>query len=391
MRVLASQERAYWTAWVATLAFFVGYYTLLVPVPLYLHQIGLPDWVIGIILGAFGVASLIGRPLAGAMADAYGRRRVILFGTFSLMVGAVGFSFTTAPAALFGLRLLQAGGYVAFTTASTALVTDLVSEARRASAVAIFGIAANVAMTMTPAIISALMPVISLTGALWLSGAFAALGGLLALGVPNTRPAKPSQVNWREVAHVEPSLRMPMLITCIFGLSWGAFLQFLPLLVERRDLGSAGLVYTVYGVSIILSRLTVGRRLDTIDRNRVLVLSTLMMVVGMGLFAVATMQIELFAAAALVAYGSGILHPALIAIHVERAAPDVRGHAIAVFYLGFDLGIGLGAWALGLVLQGYGFVGLYTVAALAGVVVMLMLPRITARPMPLEQTMEPLG
>ncbi|MFN8499220.1 MAG: MFS transporter [Anaerolineae bacterium] len=391
MRVLASQERAYWTAWVATLAFFVGYYTLLVPVPLYLRQIGLPDWVIGIILGAFGVASLIGRPLAGAMADAYGRRKVILFGTFSLMVGAIGFSFTTAPAALFGLRLLQAGGYVAFTTASTALVTDLVSEARRASAVAIFGIAANVAMTMTPAIISALMPVISLTGALWLSGGFAALGGLLALGVPNTRPARGSGVSWREVAHVEPTLRLPMLITCIFGLSWGAFLQFLPLLVERRDLGSAGLVYTVYGVSIILSRLTVGRRLDTIDRTRVLVLSTLMMVVGMGLFAVATMQIELFAAAALVAYGSGILHPALIAIHVERAAPEVRGHAIAVFYLGFDLGIGLGAWALGLVLQGYGFVGLYAVAALAGVVVMLMLPRITARPMPLEQTMEPLG
>ncbi|MFN8482711.1 MAG: MFS transporter [Anaerolineae bacterium] len=391
MRIIASQERAYWTAWVATLAFFVGYYTLLVPVPLYLHQIGLPDWLIGVILGAFGVASLIGRPLAGTTADTYGRRKVILFGTFSLMVGAIGFSFTTSPALLFGLRLLQAGGYVAFTTASTALVTDLVPAARRASAVAIFGIAANVAMTMTPAIISALMPVISLTGALWLSGAFAALGGLLAFGVPDTRPAQPRRGDWREVVHVEPSLRLPMLITCIFGLSWGAFLQFLPLLAERRDLGSAGLVYTVYGISIILSRLTVGRRLDTIDRSRVLVLSTLMMVAGLGLFAIATRQIELFAAAALVAYGSGIVHPALIAIHVERAAPEMRGHAIAIFYLGFDLGIGVGAWVLGLVLQGYGFVGLYGVAALAGLVVAAMLPRITARPTPLEQTMEPLG
>ncbi len=391
MRVLRSQERNYWTAWIATLAFFVGYYTLLVPVPLYLHQIGLPDWLIGVILGAFGVASLIGRPLAGTTADRWGRRKVMLAGTFALMVGAVGFGMTTAPAALFVLRLLQAGGYVAFTTASTALVTDLVPEARRASAVAIFGIAANVAMTMTPALVSALMPTISLAGALWLAGVFAALGGLLALGVPDTRPPRPAQTSWRAVLHIEPVLRMPMLITCIFGLSWGSFLQFLPLLAERRELGSAGLVYTVYGISIILSRLTVGRHLDTIDRNKILILSTLMMALGLSLFAVATMQLELFVAAALVAYGSGIVHPALIAIHVERGASEARGHAIAVFYLGFDLGIGLGAWVLGLVLQGYGFVGLYGVAALAGLVVAAMLPRIAARQAPLAQNVEPLG
>ncbi len=390
MRVRESQERAYWTAWVATLAFFVGYYTLLVPVPLYLHQIGLPDWLIGLILSAFGVASLIGRPLAGTTADIWGRRKVMLAGTFALMVGAVGFGLTTAPAALFMLRLLQAGGYVAFTTASTALVTDLVPDERRGSAVAIFGIAANVAMTMTPAVVSALLPTVSLTGALWMAGGFAALGGLLALLVPDSRPPHAAQANWRGVVHIEPSLRLPMLITCIFGLSWGSFLQFLPLLVERRELGSAGLVYTVYGISIILSRLTVGRRLDSIDRNKVLVLSTLMMVAGMGLFAVATMQLELFVAAALVAYGSGIIHPALIAIHVERSAPEARGHAIAVFYLGFDLGIGMGAWILGLVLQGYGFVGLYGVAAVAGIVVAVMLPLITARRESLEQTMEPL-
>jgi hypothetical protein len=52
-----------------------------------LQAVGLPDWQVGFILGAFGIASLVCRPLA-----------------------------------LFALRLLQAAGYAAFTTAATALV-----------------------------------------------------------------------------------------------------------------------------------------------------------------------------------------------------------------------------------------------------------------------------
>ena len=49
--VATGNSRAYWTAWVATVVFFAGFYTLLVPLPRYLEAVGLPDWQIGLILG----------------------------------------------------------------------------------------------------------------------------------------------------------------------------------------------------------------------------------------------------------------------------------------------------------------------------------------------------
>src|SRR5213596_579824 len=109
----STTERDYWTAWVATVTFFAGFYSLLVPLPRYLAAVGLPDWQIGFVLGAFGVASLVGRPLAGVASDRYGPRRVMLVGAASLAVGAFGVPTTTNVVALFGLRVLQAIGYVA--------------------------------------------------------------------------------------------------------------------------------------------------------------------------------------------------------------------------------------------------------------------------------------
>ena len=41
----------------ATLLFFVAFYMLLVPLPPYLVALGLADWQVGLVLGAFGVAA----------------------------------------------------------------------------------------------------------------------------------------------------------------------------------------------------------------------------------------------------------------------------------------------------------------------------------------------
>src|SRR5262245_64016276 len=105
---MSATRRAYWTAWAATVTFFGGFYALLVPLPRWLAEVGLPDWQIGLVLGAFGVASLVGRPVAGVASDRLGPRPVMLFGAAALTVGAVGVVATTSLLPLFGLRVLQA-------------------------------------------------------------------------------------------------------------------------------------------------------------------------------------------------------------------------------------------------------------------------------------------
>lgn len=360
---------SYWLAWVATVTFFAGFYSLVVPLPRYLGAVGLPDWQIGFVLGAFGVASLIGRPIAGVASDRYGSRWVMLVGAASLAFGAFGVAATTNVALLFFLRVLQAIGYVAFTTAGTALVVSLVAPEERANRLAVFGVAANVAISLTPAAITALIEVASVEAGLVASGALALVGGLLAMLLPS-RTARDSgdvpSVQWA----IPQRLWLPMLAAALLGAGFAAFFQFAPILAERRSV-TPGLLYTVYGAAIIATRLVGGRMLDRFEVGRIVMLAAAIMAVGQALIASTSDLALLLLAAALVAVSGGLFHPALIAHHATLL-PDAPGRASAAFYVAFDLGIGLGSWLFGVALQFAGLPGLYwTAAALAAAVVPL--------------------
>ncbi|MDP8924681.1 MAG: MFS transporter [Chloroflexota bacterium] len=374
------REQAYWTAWTATLIFFAGFYALLVPLPGYLARVGLPDWQIGMILGAFGVASLLGRPLAGVAVDRWGTRPLLLFGAVALIVGAIGIVLTANPLVLGGLRLFQAAGYVAFTTAGTVLVIELTPPDERGRRLAVFGAAANVAITLAPAAATALLEVAPIESGFWAAGGLALLAGVLASLVATPgRPSAPEGArpgSWR----FPRRLWLPMATAGLFGAGFAAFFLFAPILSERRG-APAGLLYTLYGIGIILTRLVSSRWIDRAGTGPSLLVAAGLLVVGLALTAVATTPAWLGLAAVLVACGSGLFHPVLIAHHA-RLLPGAPGRASAAFYLGFDLGIGLGSWLLGVVLEASGLTWLYAAAALLIVATGPLIPVLARQPLP---------
>lgn len=374
---MQTSRREYWLTWSTSLLFFVAFYTLLVPLPLYLVDIGLPDWQIGLILGAFGVASLIGRPLAGMAADRFGSRTVMLAGAAALLVGVAGVNATTDPAVLFVLRLFQAAGYVAFTTASNALVVALAPHAERKSLLTRFGAAANVAMTLTPATINALLPLLTLTGALWVAGLFALVSGGMALLIGKPAPALASSIAPVQL-RIPRSALLPMLLAAVCGVGFGAFFQFLPLLTERQGGIASGPLFALYGASIALTRFVAARWMDRGDERLILRLGYALLALGLLLFAGSQLWLLLALAAFCVASGSGLLTGLLMNLHVEALPPAARGSAVALYYLGFDLGIGGGAWLLAPVLQQWGIGALFACAALiasTGIILVQFVPR----------------
>jgi predicted MFS family arabinose efflux permease len=368
------QARAYWTAWIATLTFFAGFYSLLVPLPRYLAQIGLPDWQIGLILGAFGVASLLWRTVAGVGVDRFGSRRVMVLGSISLIVGALCVILTTNPLVLGGLRLLQAAGYVAFTTAGTALIIQLTSEEERSRRLAIFGAAANVAITLAPAAATALLAVLPLESGFWITALLALIGGALAATIVAPPTAGPVR-DWRQGWRFPRVLWLPMLTAGLFGAGFAAFFLFAPILSERRDV-PPGLLYTVYGIGIIATRIVGSGWLDRLGTGRALLLSAILLGSGLALAGVGTTSLWLAVAAVVIAAGSGLFHPVLIALHA-RLLPEAPGQATAGFYLGFDLGIGLGSWLLGAILDLAGLTWLFLTAALLVLLTTTLLPALT--------------
>lgn len=350
----------------ATLLFFVAFYMLLVPLPPYLVAAGLADWQVGLVLGSFGIAALAGRPLAGLAADRLGRRTVIVAGVGIFALGVTGLLLTTAVLWLMAARILQALGYVAVSTAATARITDLAPPARQGAALARFGIAANVAMTLTPAAVDAALGTVTPEQVFVAAALTAMFCGMMAFTFGN-RVTTADTPHDRRLWVLPPSIRQPWLATVWMGVGFGVWLQFLPLLALRRGVEPAGLLYAVYGVAIILARLVTGPWQDRGHDRTLLMGGFAFFSLGLGLFAFTASLPSYLLATALVAAGGGILHPLLMALHVRTLPPALRGRGVSTFYLGFDLGNGMGVWVLGFALQWWGLTALFGLAMVTSI------------------------
>lgn len=371
-----NSARNYRISWLATFLFFIAYYSLIISLPRYLTDLALPDWKIGFILGATSIASLLARPISGVLTDRIGYKRMLLFGSLSLMLGSIAVLFTNQTWILFILRVLQALGYVIFTTAGNALVGEFASPADRSTKIAYFGLAANFAMTMTPGATDLILPHIGLTTAFWLAGMIAITAGLLTrlLRFPPKRSstAEQSPILIAKLWQFPRIIWLPMGVTALFGIGFGAYFQFFSVLLERREIPAAG-VYAAYGLSIIATRLLFGRYLDRIGFGRILVAAAITMATGLGMAALGCSLPMMIISAALIATAAGFFHPALIAHHVTML-PGRPGWAVACFYFGFDFGIGIGAWVLGAVLDFGGLTSLFFTAAVFTLATLLLIP-----------------
>ena len=238
----ATPQRDYQIAWVATFLFFIAFYALIIPLPRYLTGVGLPDWQVGLVLGATAIASLVARPISGVLTDRFGHKRMLLIGAISLMVGAIGVVLTGQVVILFVLRILQSLGYVIFTTAGTALVGQLATPEERSKKIAYFGLAANFAITMTPGAMDTLLPWIGLLSAFWLSGGMAAGAGLMTRALrydarSKNMTAQPLALGefWR----FPRQLWLSMGVSALFGAGFGAYFQYFAVLLERRSSSTA--------------------------------------------------------------------------------------------------------------------------------------------------------
>ncbi len=382
----ADSQRDYYITWAATFLFFVAFYALIVPLPRYLSSVGLADWQVGFVLGASGVASLLIRPLAGLLTDWLGYKLMLLFAAIAFMVGAVGVVLTASVALLFSLRILQTIGYVIFTTAGNALVGQLASAEERSTKIAYFGLAANFAMTLTPGVTDLVLPQIGLSPLFWIVGCIAATAGIMTRFLYFV-PAKSGTVEHAgqklsALWHFPNQLWLAMFAAALFGVGFGAYFQYFAILLERRDIPALP-VYAAYGLSIIATRLLLGRYLDRIGLGRVLTIAALLMAMGLAVAAFGTSVLLLVFAAALIATGGGFFHPMLIAHHVNLL-PDRPAWAVACFYLGFDAGIGMGAWLLGFVLDASGLVTLYIVASFLTLLILPFIPSISRQSAPDE-------
>jgi MFS family permease len=319
---------------------------------------------VGLVMGAFAVSAVLARPASGRIVDRWSRKAGLSLGSLIYCIAPALYTQVTSVPVMMGLRFFHGIGIAVYTTAGSVMVADISPPSRRGEAMGYYGMALNLSMAIGPALGAALIKPLGFVGLFWLCAALA-LASLLLIQLID----EPRQLHSQGHSPTAPpplfsrAALFPGFIALCMTVTFGAVVSFLPLFVQAHQLGNAGLFFTVYSVVVIVTRPFAGRWSDRFGRSAVIIPGMFMLGISMLTLAHSTSMSGLLWAAILQGLGFGGVHPAIMALMVDRSTIHDRGPALATLMAAFDIGVGLSAIGLGMVLEHTNFTIMYLCAA----------------------------
>ena len=316
---------------------------------------------VGLIMGAFALSAVLTRPGSGRIVDVWSRKMGLNIGSFIYCVAPALYTQADSVEMMLGLRFFHGIGIAIYTTAGSVMAADLCPPMRRAEGMGYYGMSMNLAMAIGPALGAFLVGQIGFSGLFWLASILG-LTSLLLVQVIKER------VQDHDHGHARPPLfskvaLLPGFVAMCMTMTFGAVVSFLPLLVQEHNLGNPGLYFTIYSLVVVFSRPIAGRLADRFGRAPVIVPGMAWLVAAMIVLAHTTSLWGLLWSAALQGLGFGCVHPAVMALVVDRSTIRDRGPALATLMGAFDVGVGLSSIGLGQILEYTNFTTTYLCAA----------------------------
>jgi MFS family permease len=333
---------------------------------------------------AFGLAKSFTNLAAGAGAERFGRRRLLILGwtlalPVPLLIGvAPSWSWVVAANALLGVNQGLAWSM------TVVMKIDLVGPRRRGLALGLNEAAGYGGVAVAAAISGLLASELAPRDVLVGGGVAIAIAALLLTVLFVRDTAGHVALEQREGDHdheelpprlrrafPQASYRSPALRSCSQAglvnnlndaLAWG----LVPLFLASRGASAAevGLVAGLYPAVWGLAQIAAGHWSDRIGRKPLIVAGMLLQAAALGLLAASDAALGLAAAAALVlGLGTALVYPTLIAAISDAVSPVARAPMVGIYRFWRDMGYVAGGLLAGLSADALGYSGAIAIVA----------------------------
>jgi MFS family permease len=359
-----------------SLFLFLVFYILLTTLPIYvLDELHGNETQVGLIVAVFLIAAVLCRPFTGKWIDAIGRKKILLSSVIIFSFASLLYVWTDSIPLLLGLRFLHGIGFGMATTATGAIIADIVPNERKGEGLGYYALFMNLAMVIGPFAGLTIIQISSFNVLFILCTILAFFALLLSfiVRIPEASiPEEKVHSTFSIGSFFEKNAISVSIVGGILALAYSGILSFIS--VYAKELGlfkAASFFFVVYAVAIVISRPFTGRWFDLYGENKIVYPSIVLFAIGMVLLSQANSTFLFLFSAAIIGLGYGSLSPSLQTVAINNSEPSKRGLATSTFFTFFDSGIGIGSYALGVIAVYTNLSTLYLV--LAGVVLLAFL------------------
>lgn len=330
------------------LAFFMYIGALIPLVPLYIEgPIGSGEFAVGLNAALFAIAAVAARPSLGRLAEARGRRFVIVLGGLIAAIGAFGMGQSDQLVGVLAFRVLTGVGEAAVFVGCATLIADLSPSDRRAEGASYFSVAVFSGLGVGPVVGEWLLDDTMFERTFVAAALFALFAAIIGSFAParvvapdhdpdRVPPPPTNSEGWRRYIH--PSSLLPGTVLALGVGSLTTFFLFVPDYSRTVGLSSSGGLFLVYASVSLIVRLFFAKLPDRLGPRRAVTMALTNYMIGLSVVLLVPEVWALFAAAFFVGLGAAFTYPALLALAVNRVSEEERAAAVSSFTMFFEIG-----------------------------------------------------
>ena len=211
----------------------------------------------------------------------------------------------------------------------------------------------------------------------------AAVLGAASFVLACTLPRPPALRATARAAEIDPHLArravgVATFAMACYGFGFGATQTFVPVLIERFDLGRVGTFFLAWSLAAVAVRVLLGGASDRYGRRRVLVPAMLTMSLALVLLSWLRSAVGMAVVGVVFGMAQGLLYPTMNALVADWSNPSNIGRTQSLFSGSYSFGISTCAFFFGSIAEHYGYTAMFLVAlaiTLVGLVTFLAGPR----------------
>ncbi|RPJ08477.1 MAG: MFS transporter [Deltaproteobacteria bacterium] len=354
-------------AFLAQFAFSFSFFILIPTLPIYLTGQKVADLEMGILVGAFSVSSLILRPLVGRGLSRIPERNFMAAGAVIFIFSFIAYLLAPPFWPFLIVRVFHGIGIAFFYTSAATLIANISPDAYRGRSLSYFFLAYNFAFAVAPSFGMFVMNLSSFTFLFLVCSGISFCSLILTTRLRRREVSPSGDLSPEGRSFLSRKALPPSIMAFFTHIIWGALTAFFPVYAVDQGVSNPGIFFATFAVMLILGRTVGASILDRYQREKILLPCVITYIIAMVLLAFSKTLPMFILVGAIWGAGNAFVFPALVAYTIDLAGAS-RGPAMGTFTAACDLGVGLGAMVMGLILRLTSFPTMFLSLALVGAI-----------------------
>lgn len=351
---------------------FFGQQMTNVLIPKYTYSLGGTPVIVGFIASSFAYTALLLKVFAAPAIDTFNKKNILGSAILVMAVAYLGYSLSGSIKSVLAFRLIQGAGQAFSATCCLALATDMLPRDRIGTGIGYYSVAQAVCQSIGPSV------------GLWMVGAFGYkvtflfCSGIMTLAAVmafmlHTRFTRTKRFSIRVQGIVAKEAVIPACLMFFLCMAYYNVTAFLVIYAEMQGIeGNTGFFFTVYAITLLVSRPLVGRMSDKYGTVKVIIPAMCCFALAFILIGTAGSLAVLLVAAFVSAFGYGACQPAVQTLCMKSVPKEKRGAGSTTNYIGQDAGNLVGPVVAGYVVEKFGYHTMWFVMIIPVFIAMLI-------------------